>query len=768
MLRIVSALALLSPFAVAQEMTVLDPGRSGIPGHLIGPVAHAPNGDVWVGARWAFWGTGGIGAFDPATEEWTVLSSETGELPSPFVNDIEFETDGTAWVATNAGLVRIAPDLSVTVWNSANSPMQSDAVNDLSLASDGHVWLNCSSASTGGDAVYDFDGVNGWVRHAVGTEIPFALPWTALEQVFADSQGRVWVANQTLTGVALLENGTWSLLGAGVDRFDSMAEDGLGNIWFGTNLVGSGNSFYRFDGQSLKHYGWNSMTTLVSDPKDGAVYVANWHGTVLRSFDGGESFQTFVTGLGIIVSVAPDPVGDEVWIATVGAVGRFDGSGAWIEDFNTWNTGMPDHFVNHFDADSRGNFWLASSEAGLSRFDGRVWRNWGSHNVGSEPYPWVGNETMSTAFEDSQGRFWFGGNGIGRWNEATSQFEGFWNWQNNPGMGVGQMTAFAEDANGTIFATTEYGTPFRFDEQAQLWLVEAIQPYAPNGLPGMESDSNGNVWIAAWFDLHRWNGNAWSKLTLPYANYLFDKGGVNDFAIGPDDTLYLGTGKGLVIYDGSFQFYAPGTSPLPAPLITGVDVREDGLIGLCARGSSASAASTVCLIDGDPSDPASWTIYFYGSSPLPHWQLGECQFDPRGDLWASTVSEGVAIVHCGAWTDVGFDLEGALGEPYLKGYGVPAGGATGGFEVSRLPVGAPGLHVVGTSALMLPLLGGMLVPDIGVTIAYVADVAGTAGVEFVWPTSFGSGNSLWIQSWTLDLAALQLVSASNAVVVTVP
>jgi hypothetical protein len=52
----------------------------------------------------------------------------------------------------------------------------------------------------------------------------------------------------------------------------------------------------------------------------------------------------------------------------------------------------------------------------------------------------------------------------------------------------------------------------------------------------------------------------------------------------------------------------------------------------------------VCVIDGDPADPQSWAIWKYGSSPLPHYQLGNCKWDAEGSLWVSTVSEGVAVL----------------------------------------------------------------------------------------------------------------------------
>jgi hypothetical protein len=55
----------------------------------------------------------------------------------------------------------------------------------------------------------------------------------------------------------------------------------------------------------------------------------------------------------------------------------------------------------------------------------------------------------------------------------------------------------------------------------------------------------------------------------------------------------------------------------------------------------------VAFIKGDIANPADWTVWSYGSSPLPHYQLGSLKFGPRGDLWVSAISEGVVRIPTG-------------------------------------------------------------------------------------------------------------------------
>jgi ligand-binding sensor domain-containing protein len=637
--------ACASAVAGEPEWRILKPSNTGVPGELIHGVRWAPNGDLWVAARWPFWEEGGLGVLDLDANAWSVWSNWETPIPSEYINDIEFDQNDTAWIATDSGLVRFDGE-TWTVFDPTNTPMQLYRVRDIAVAPDGHIWVNNSDSSGGGDAIYDFDGESIWIDYRVPDDLPWEAPWTDLSHVFVASSGHVWVANNVLPGVAEYDGETWTLRGEERGRLDEMAEDQFGNIWINAHGVGGDDAFFRWDGASFTRYPFDSPTTLRSDPDTGTIYVGNWGGEVVRTSDGGQTIETYLTGLNQVFSIAPDPNGSDVWIGTIGAVGHFRNNGEWVRDFNSYNSGLPWYWVDNMTTDRDGFFWVATGEAGLSRFDGQRWRNWGNHNAGSEPYPFAGNEPMGTAYQDSSGVHWFGGNGIARWHSETNEFDGFWNWENNPGMGVGLWTYFAEDDAGNLFSAEEHGTIYRFDPDVNLWVTEAISPYAPLGLPGMHADGDGNVWVAAWFDIHKWDGSAWSTVELPYDDYFFDLGGMTRFSIDVDGVFWIGTSEGLVRWDGeAFTLYDTSNSPLPFPNVRGIDVRDDGLVGLSAYGETGDGAAI--MIDGDVDDPTSWNVYTYGSSPLPHWQVDAVAFDANGDLWISALSEGVAVLLTG-------------------------------------------------------------------------------------------------------------------------
>ena len=626
----------------AQTWKLVKPSTTGIPGESVRMVRFAPNGLVWAGARWPFWTEGGFGIYDRTTDLWTTLSNADGTFPSAFPNDIAWAADDSAWIATGNGLVHLKDGVQ-KVYTTANAPLLHNVIASVDLDLDGHVWINNSSTGTSNAAIFEFDGVS-WRQFTVGAELPWALPWRRLSDVLVDHRGHVWVANEVLNGLAEYDGVRWRLHGETVGRFGEIAEDTAGNLWLRAG-VGGGNAFWKYDRASFTIYPVSTTPTAIGIDDDGAVYLGDWLGTIRKTVNGGASFTVWARGLNQVFDIAPDPASTDVWIGTIGAVGHFNGAGELLRDYNSYNTGIGDYFIDEFDVDSQGNVWVAAGESGLSRFDGRAWRNWGNHNVGSEPYPFAGNEPMGSFYLDSTGTGWMGGNGIARWDPATGQFSGFWNWQNNPALGVTMIVAFAEDAAGRLFAASEYGSIFQLE--GNRWVRSPVNASAFSRFPGLESDSQGNVWAAAWFDVFRWNGHEWTKVTLPDPNYFFDLGGINAFAIGPNDVMWLGTNKGLVRWDGTtFDLFDKNNSPLPAEQVSGVDVRDDGVIGLACLefGAVTPFPNGVAIINGDPADASAWSLWHYGTSPLPHYQLDRVIFDAEGSLWVSATSEGVAVL----------------------------------------------------------------------------------------------------------------------------
>jgi hypothetical protein len=126
----------------------------------------------------------------------------------------------------------------------------------------------------------------------------------------------------------------------------------------------------------------------------------------------------------------------------------------------------------------------------------------------------------------------------------------------------------------------------------------------------------------------------------------FQAGGINCFSVDNNDVFWFGCAEGLMRWDGNdFTLFTMDNSPLPANNVRGIDIRPDGLIGISAADNNPQ--SGIALLDGDPENEENWTVFHYGESPQPHWQIETAQFDTNGDLWVSALSMGTAVLRTG-------------------------------------------------------------------------------------------------------------------------
>ncbi|MBK8232197.1 MAG: hypothetical protein IPK72_16840 [Candidatus Eisenbacteria bacterium] len=672
------------------QWDTVSPGTTGLPGEEVRTAALGPDGRIWVGARHPFWSDGGIGVYDPGTNSWEVHSnvpnSLTIDFPSALVNQIAFSPDGSVWAATNDGLAHLVGG-AWTLYTTGNAPFQHNEIESVAVDPSGAVWVNNTRLNFTDGALHRFDGTT-WTTWRGGA----GLPWPSITPLrgpaIDPATGHVWVAAFLHSGLAEWDGSAWSLhptvdgFGQEVANLKPKFVDPQGDLWLvGAPIIRYRNDTLEFFGASNTPFTNNEVMGIALD-SSGRVWASNVIGQVIQqSASGGSTWSLRYFNNGVWVNnVLPRPGGDFwLWHSGVnldtGYLKHITADGTRLAWLNRFNTGMPDYFVSKIDLDRSGALWIATGEGGISRFDGTRWRNWGNHNKGSEPYPWAGNEPMGSFYLDQAGVGWMGGNGIGRWVPGTGQFSGFWNWQNNPPMGVTIFRHFTEDMNGTVFGASEDAWIYRFN--GTNWDIDQYNAHF-----GLHRDSAGNVYSIGGLPIEgetlarRWDGTAWSNVNLGIdLNDL----GPTCMAIGPDDVFWIGTNDGLVrSQNGLAQVWKVANSPLPARRIEGIDVREDGLVALACDDLSGQPPypNGVCVISGSPSLPANWHVYRYGTHPIPHYQLGDVEFDGQGRLWISAISEACAVAEFSA--PVGVD--GVESGP------TPGEGGDGEFSLYPNPV----------------------------------------------------------------------------------
>ncbi len=664
----------LSIFAQTPEFNIVKPSTTGVPGEEVRVMKFDPAGNLWIAGRFYFWGEVGLamlsvdqlgyqplpgGGFD--TGAWRVWSSVHHPIPSVYINDIEFGANGVIWIASDGGLTRFDPAAPTEeqmwfTYTPANSPLIMTDVRSLAFDSHGNLWLTNVSVQSSNGALFKFNpATNQWTRYEVGNQLPWYLPWKDINAVLVGADDHVWLTHSTLGGLAEFDGNSWVLHDSPFPM-GRLLEDLQGNIWITTAQYGlfkwNGSGFQMFD------IGSQGTVTALGIDSSGLVYAGAWYGNIYKMVNGNTPVF-FVNASDIPGNIIPRLNGD-IWInnyggnGVLGTVRHYTSGGQLLSRMNTFNSGLPDYFIDRITRDSAGNMWFACGEGGLSRMLGSNgssyaathWRNWGNHNDLSEPYPWAGNEPMYSVFEDTGGIFWMGGNGVGRWDSATGQFTGFWNWQNSNLDSSGHH-AITKRA-GTIWVGSGGSGVYWFN--GTNWNHVTLSPggysYESNNVRSMTVDTNDNLWVASEYGLRKFEAGNNTTFTLyDTSNTPLTSAGMTDVEADPNGGIWVGTYEGFARFDGTtWTLYNHANTGMPGVVVADVARRSsDGLIAIASnQGSTWPYTGGVSTFNG-----TTWTHYTPENSPLTHWQVVAVEFDGNGNLWASAMSEGVVQIMTG-------------------------------------------------------------------------------------------------------------------------
>ena len=120
------------------------------------------------------------------------------------------------------------------------------------------------------------------------------------------------------------------------------------------------------------------------------------------------------------------------------------------------------------------------------------------------------------------------------------------------------------------------------------------------------------------------------------------------------------------------------------------------------------------------------------------------------------------------WSDLGSALAGSQGLPELTGVGSLAPGTPVSLTLLDAHPFSTSMLVVGVESLLVPFKGGTLVPVPDALVPLFTLGVGQAGLSAFWPAGVPSGQLIYLQCWTVDPTAPQQLSASNALMASVP
>src|SRR6266404_4447249 len=237
------------------------------------------DGGLWIGSV----GRGLVHLHQGRTDVFTLSDGLSGEAVYALFEDRE----GSIWTATNGGLDRFR-DFSVATFT-VNQGLSSTNVYSVLAAADGAVWLS------------SFGGLNKWNNGQMTVyrarselalkgvnQIAGGLRGQAVESLFQDDRGRIWVA--TRRGIGYIENDRIIFVSSvpGGNTL-SISEDNAGNLWVANEQFGL---FQLFRGGEVRQVPWASLghkdhaSVLAADTVQGGLWLGFHLGGIAYFTDG--------------------------------------------------------------------------------------------------------------------------------------------------------------------------------------------------------------------------------------------------------------------------------------------------------------------------------------------------------------------------------------------------------------------------------------------------------------------------------------------------
>ena len=665
----ISCVWIAAAWAQQPVFNIMKPSTTGVPCDEVRLMGFDPSGNLWVAGRSVYWGEAAVamlsadqldhhplpgGGFD--TGAWKVWSSVHGNpIPSLYMRGLAFSSDGTMWFGSEGGLTRFRPNAQSPAdrwftYTPANSPLVLNEVRSIAMDSQGNLWVCNASLNYAFSYLFKLNPATGkWTSVNTGHQ-PLEITVGNNDHVFASMKD---------TGGIMEFNGTsWVLHAADPRELDNLMQDSQGNVWAaGSGINGEG--LWKWNGSTWQYWpqlGGDVTVTGIGKDRDGVVYVSMWYGKVYKMIK--NIPVLFADAEPLPRNVIGRPNGD-IWVNNYGSnlglgrVRHYNASGQLLSRMNIFNAGLPDYFIHEIKRDSSGNMWFAGFQGGISRMLGSNgapdaathWRNWSPNNDGAEPNPWGNNLPMYSVFEDANGIFWMGGNGVGRWNSATGEFTNFWNWENS-NLDLSGMQVLIKRQGTMWVGTGGSGVSWLNGNE---WTRVLLDPenYDANYVNAMTVDTANNLWVGSNYGLRKFAPGNNSTFTLyGTGNSPLPSDYIVALMADPSGGIWIGTaGGGLVRYNGtSWTTYNQGNTGMPGTNVNGIARRpSDGLIAIANyQGSTWPYAGGVSTFDG-----MTWKHYTPNNSPLIHWQIEAVEFDGNGNLWASDGSEGAVQIMIG-------------------------------------------------------------------------------------------------------------------------
>lgn len=437
--------------------------------------------------RWGYLWFGthrGINRFDGSN--FIAFGKDDG-LTGTFLNSLLEDRKGYLWIGSDAGLNRFD---GFRFEDFSRKPGMEDKVVEVLMEdSDGNIWVGTKSS-----------GII-LIRENEITPAPFE--WQGPEEknilsLVEDKTGRIWIGTSNGLFVKDQSDQIRPINNLPHDEnleVFSIVEDSAETIWVGTNQ-----GLFQYDGINFNPYNLlkggfqdNNIYCMIADDQK-RIWLGTGKGILL--YKDGKITQVASNNRQLdfqIKSAVLDNEGN-LWFGTDGGGVRRITEGVF-ETIDMYD-GLTSNLAKSFLEDRTGNIWISTKDRGVNVFNdkGELKQQYHVRNG-------LGGDDICYSFEDSKGNFWFAS-----YNGTLTRYNGrsFRVFDAEDGLDCNAAYCVGEDLEGNIWVGTDNGL-FRLDSKYQF-----TQYNAENGLPdnivySIEPDHTGTLWIGTSLGIGRFS-----------------------------------------------------------------------------------------------------------------------------------------------------------------------------------------------------------------------------------------------------------------------
>ncbi len=450
------------------SFTVFDKGNLPLENHHTNAIVEdAKEPILWIGTD-----GGGLVRFNYRNGETTVFTQKDG-LPHNMVMRVLQNDDGSLWLATRKGLCLFRNGKVERTYQKKDG-LPTDELRAMRKDAQGRLWVGGRAGRIGyldgerfaildsfdsqiSDIFADSEGTV-WVATQRGLFAkkeesdefrpvqPEALGTYSATTIFEDKQGNLWVGTEE-AGLFRIREKKKRITPDDKAYFTNIAtifEDNEGSIWVGTRGAG----IYRFREGKFMTIGGpgvfrNEIIFSVYGSKGGGMWFGSFGGGLYQYQDKkvtSFTHQNIVTHESIILSLIEDPDG-VLWAGVYGkGLLRWDGGQGKL--FTT-DDGLPSNNISAVYRDSKGRVWVGTNEAGVAYYDGASF-------VRLDPEGEFTNK-ISHVYETRSGAILLATrNGLARWDGGRFSYP----YEELRGF---QIFSVIESSDGFLYVTTSNG-----------------------------------------------------------------------------------------------------------------------------------------------------------------------------------------------------------------------------------------------------------------------------------------------------------------------